>query len=582
MKKRIALLLTGILFTLTFAGCSNSNSVNNSTNVSENAGKEKIFRWSSMSAVTNISPFEGNTEVVDYIQGTLYRYVPNSTRKGIDLVPDLAEAPPTTQDGYTWNIKIDKNAKWANGEAINADTFIYSWQKALDPKMVLSNASGLAQNIITVKNAYDYYTQKSKGVEVAWEDVGLKKVDDYTLSVITTEKYTAAQVMQHFQMRYTGPVYQPLYDSGISADGTSTKYGTEADLFMASGPFVLSSWTKGAERVFKKNVNYVHANEVKLDGMYVREVADEVTQLQLYQNGEIDFLELGSNGYPVYGDDPRVIAYDSATLREIEINFQNPNKKYLNNLNFRKALYYAIDRDTAAKLNNNKGASYFLPDQYTVSEKGTSIRDLKGATDYLPKNNGYDKALALEYFNKALQEEGITKVDLTLMYNEAVSATRASSEYIQSKLTEIFGADRFNLNIVAKNNAEAVKMMRTAQKGPTSDWDLCWGAWDLTAATYSANKKFEVYRTTDSRRLSQYQNKEIDRLFALSISEEYRLDEKKLGEATLAMEKSLLENVDCIPVFQQVQYYIFNERIQLPLETRARILGFGYQYIDIK
>lgn len=593
MKKRIGLLLTAVLFTLTVTGCGSNNSIDSSdntesssvessTNSVDNMVTEKVFRWSSTSTATNISPYEGNTEVVDYIHANLYRYVPNDTKDGIKLVPDLAESEPITQDGYTWNIKINPNAKWANGEKINADTFLYSWQKALDPNMMLSAASGLAQNIITVENAYEYYTQKAEGIEVAWEDVGFKKVDDYTVSVTTTEKYTGTQVMQHFQMRYTGPVYQPLYDSSISEDGTSTTYGTEADLFMASGPFVLSSWTKGAERVFEKNDNYVHAEEIKLDGMNVREVADEVTQLELYQSGEIDFLELGTNGYQVYGEDPRTITYDTATIRDIEINFENPDKPYLNNLNFRKALYHAIDRDTLSKLNNNIGAGYFLPSNYTISADGTSIRDLEGGTDNLPENNGYDKDLAVEYFKKALQELGIDKVDLALIYNEAVPATRTASEYIQSTLTETFGADYFNLSITAMNNAEAVKLMRTSQNGPTNGWDLCWGGWDLTSATYSAIKKFEVYRTTDARRFTQYQNKEIDDLFALSISEEYRLDEKKLGEVTLAMEKSLLENVDCIPVFQQVQYFIFNERIQLPLETRVRILGFGYQYIDIK
>ena len=583
MKKRIAALVSLVLIISAFAGCGSGsgNSDANANSKQESTVANKVFRWSTTSTVTNISPYEGNTDLVDYIHANLYRFVPNKTKDGAVLAPDLAESEPTTEDGYSWHIKINKNAKWANGKPINADTFIYSWKKALDPVMALPNPSGLAQNIITVKNAYEYYTQKSKGKSVSWDDVGLKKVDDYTLSITTTGKYTSQQVMQHFQMRYTGPVYQPLYDSSTTADGTSTKYGTEASLFMASGPFVLSSWTKGAERVLTKNPNYVHADEVKLNGMDVKEVQDEATQLELFKKGELDYLDLGANGFQEYGDDPKTMTYDSTTIRELEINFQNPDKPYLNNLNFRKALYYAIDRNAIAKLSNNKPACYFLPESYSISADGTSIRKLAGASDYIPKNNGYDKELAKKYFDTALNELGINKVSLNLIYNESASDTRSASEYIQRTLTEIFGADKFSMNISAMNNTVAVKLMRTAQNGSTNGWDLCWGAWDLTAATYSANRKFEVYRTTDTRRFTQYPNSEIDKLYAQSISEEYRTDEKKLGQATLDMEKALLNDVDVIPVFQVDAHYIFSDRVKLPVTQRVRILGYGYQYIDI-
>lgn len=582
MRKRTALLLVLVLLVSVFAGCGNENNGSKESTGSQQATtvKDKIFRWSTTSTVANISPYQGNTDLVDYIHANLYRYVPNQTKDAAILAPDLAESEPTTEDGYTWIIKINKNAKWANGEPINADTFMYSWKKALDPVMALPNASGLAQNIIKVKNAYQYYTQKGK-TAVKWEDVGFKKVDDYTLSVTTTEKYTAQQVMQHFQMRYTGPVYQPLYDSCTTADGTSTKYGTEKDLFMCSGPFVLSSWTKGAERVLTKNPNYVHADEIKLEGMVVKEVPDEATQLQLFKSGQLDYMQLGTNGYQEFGDDPRTMTQPSTVIREIEINFQNPDKTYLNNLNFRKALYYAIDRDSLAKLSNNLGASFFLPESYTVSADGTSIRKMPGASDNIPKNNGYDKELAKQYFETALKETGTSKINLNLIYIETTEDTRLASEFIQRTLTEIFGADRFSMNISAMSNSAAVSLMRTAQKGPTNKWDLCWGAWDLTAAVYSANRKFEVYTTTDTRRFTQYPNKEIDRLYKLSISEEYRMDEKKLAQATLAMEKSMLDDVDVIPVFQPTTSYIFSDRVQLPVVQRVRILGYGFQYIDI-
>lgn len=598
MKKVISLLLVLVML-LSLAGCQKEPSNASSDPVSDPTGTaepqqpqatpaesgKKIFRYSDTATVSNISPFEGNTSIIDYCQAKLYRYrpedVPGEENSVAVLVPELAAAEPYTEDGYTWIIELNPDAEWANGDPINADTFLYSWRMALDPVLLYSTTSGLAKNVIEIVNAYEYYTQASTGVEVKWEDVGLKKVDDHTLSVTTTQRYTARQVMQHFQMRYTSVVYEPLFEAGMDKDRLSTNYGTEVEYFMSCGPFNLVSWTKGAERVFERNENYICADEIKLDGMHVRVVPDEATQLQLFQSGELDYMSLGTSGYEVYSEDPRTIPYDTHTVRGIEINFDNPDKPYLGNLNFRKALYYGIDRETIGNLTHNTPAAYFLSSNYSISENGTPLHSLPEAQDILPTNNGYDPDQAREYFDKALAETGVSKVSVNLIYNEAVSALRVTSELLQSSLTELFGSDRFEMTVTAMNNSEAVKLMRTAQAGPTNGWELCWGAWDLTAATISANRKFEVYTSTDSRRFAPYHNDTIDELYALSVTEEYRLDEQKLIDITLEMEKALLDNVDQIPVFQGTNYYIFSDRITRPSKTRINSGGFCFERCDI-
>ncbi len=539
---------------------------------------DNVFRFATSTSAMNVCPFENYTSIMDYIQAKFYRYIPNEDGTAAILVPDLAVGEPTTEDGYTWIIRINPEAKWANGEPINADTFMYSWKEALDPTRVHPAPSGLARNIIEVENAYAYYTQASTGVAVAWEDVGFKKVDEYTVSVKAIDIYSPTQVMQHFQMRHTGPVYEPLFEAGMDAGRTATNYGTEAEYFMSSGPMKLVSWTKDNEAVFEKNEYYCHADEVSLDGMVCRIVKDESTQLQLFQAGDIDVIQLGTNGLEVYGEDPGLIEYKTSTIREIEFNFENPDKPFLGNLNFRKAFYYAVDRATIAKLANYSPAPYFLPGIYSTMADGTSFRSLPEAQAYVPENNGYNPTLALEYFDKALAELGISKIEVNLIYNEAVAATRLASENIQSSLTKLFGEDRFSMTLTAMNNSEAVKLMRTSQKGPTNGWDLCWGGWDLTAARYSPNRKFEVYTSTDSRRFTNYNNATIDEIYRLSTTAEYRMDEKKMTEACIEMEKAYLDNVLACPVFAQVQYYLFSERVDMVAKEYLNFIDFAYPY----
>ena len=57
----------------------------------------------------------------------LYTIVATEDRKGGVLVPVFAESEPTTTDGYTWTIKLRKDAKWSDGAPIDADDWVYSW-----------------------------------------------------------------------------------------------------------------------------------------------------------------------------------------------------------------------------------------------------------------------------------------------------------------------------------------------------------------------------------------------------------------------------------------------------------------------
>ena len=291
-------------------------------------------------------------EIIDYVQACLYQWVPSADRKAHFLDAELATGKPIPgADGTSWTIKIDPRAKWADGEPITADTFIYSWKMALDPKMLNTpGGSTCGKNYITVKNALAYYTQATTGNAVSWADVGLKKIDDRTLSIVTDGRFTQQEVMQHFAWRTTGPVYEKLYEATMDSSRRTTQYGTSMEKYMPSGPFKLKSWASGSDMVLERNPAYLRTSVIKLDGMRWRVVADASARLQLFEKGELDFLPLSINTLAVYEDDPRLVISDTPNIRCIEINRTNPDKPILHNKNFLKALYYAMDRQAMAKL----------------------------------------------------------------------------------------------------------------------------------------------------------------------------------------------------------------------------------------
>ena len=130
------------------------------------------------------------------------------------MKPDLAASEPVdvNGDGKTWNISINPNAKWDNGDPINADTFIYTFKMALDPKLLFPKGLTVGKNLITIANAEAYYTQASTGVSVSWEDVGIKKIDDLTIQITITNVVSSYRVMQHFSNSATVTVYEHLFE----------------------------------------------------------------------------------------------------------------------------------------------------------------------------------------------------------------------------------------------------------------------------------------------------------------------------------------------------------------------------------
>ena len=100
----------------------------------------------------------------------------------------------------------------------------------------------------------------------------------------------------------------------------------------------------------EKNPDYVLADHIKLDEYVYKVVADRNTALELYLNGELDEVALSPEAIEQYVDDPSIKVAPATSIQTLTINHGNTNNNgILGNLNFRKALFYAVDRQSIAK-----------------------------------------------------------------------------------------------------------------------------------------------------------------------------------------------------------------------------------------
>ena len=72
-------------------------------------------------------------EMAESIEDVTAEHQDDLTKYGVTL--QEGKTAETTDAGFVYEIKLNPNAKWENGEPINADTYIYSMKQLLDPKM---------------------------------------------------------------------------------------------------------------------------------------------------------------------------------------------------------------------------------------------------------------------------------------------------------------------------------------------------------------------------------------------------------------------------------------------------------------
>lgn len=111
-------------------------------------------------------------EMAESVEDVTSKYQSDLT-KYKSALPEGKKANEVTS-GYVYQIKLNKNAKWENGEAINADTYVESMKRLLHPEMLNYRANLYISGESAIAGAYQYYYSKTEGLYVGVESLGYK------------------------------------------------------------------------------------------------------------------------------------------------------------------------------------------------------------------------------------------------------------------------------------------------------------------------------------------------------------------------------------------------------------------------
>lgn len=391
-------------------------------------------------------------------------------------------------DGYTtWKFDLRKDLKWANGDAMNANDFMYTFKLALDPKLNMKRANYFYGGSAAIAGAEAYF----KGKTDDWSTVGIKQVDDYSFTITFANELKQWDVCYNYSGFLYTPVHQATWEANLAADGTP-RYGTSKDSYMASGMYTISYWEKGKEYRFAKNDNYflwnnqaenVQVSKPGYENMSYTIVQDANASLELFKAGLLDVTSVPASAYDEFKSWPNQKFAPGATafrlstnrLTQAEIDAQFgvgawEAKPIMQEDDFMWALYFGMDRSGVQAITKTSTAwdSYFT-DAYSIvtpteegtdsvtyrhSDWGKKVYEGIDELDYDLNHDtlGYAPALAVEFYIAALesmQEKGVFSSSQQYeVYIEIASFDGATHEAIFA-----FVVDNYNKLF----NSEAVK-----------------------------------------------------------------------------------------------------------------------------
>lgn len=278
----------------------------------------------------------------------------------------MATSWESNEDATVWTFNIREGVNWVdvNGN-IMAPCTAHDFATFLEYSLNVHKSGGGSSLISQIKGAqeyYDYTASLSKEEAYALnggegskfrEMVGVATDGDYKLIFTTTNSATYFASVGLTNGLSSFP--QALIDQ-LGVDGFN---GASNDQLWYNGPYLLTTFIPGNEKVFTKNPEYWDKDCTLFDTVTFKMVESNEVAYQMYQNGEIDYVSLTESSMKAIKDNQDNKFHDYLVEDLVtrfayswHWNFNKNNEdgtpdenwnKAVANEAFRMAFYYGLD-----------------------------------------------------------------------------------------------------------------------------------------------------------------------------------------------------------------------------------------------
>ena len=500
MKKTVSKLLAlAMAASLVLSGCGGSGNSGNSEETTGASGSEESTSASSENEIKDLviprlasreletfnilytQRAEDGENLTSLVDGLL-----ESNPKG-ELVPCIAEEWGTEDGGLTWTFKLREGVKWVdvNGQE-KADCVAQDFATGLEwvLNFYKNDSSNTAMPIEMIKGAKEYYEytktlseEEAKALTAGEgskfrEMVGLETPDDYTViyHCITEKPYFDS--LASYVALY--PMAQGMVDELGGADAVRSMNN---ETMWYNGCYTMTSYIQGNEKIFTKNPMYWDTEAKLFDTVTVKMVESNDVAFQLYQTGDVDYVQLGEAQVNTIAKDANNEFHDylvpdvpSHFSYQVQFNY-NKNKEdgtpdtnwntAIANEAFRLSWYYGLDFTNYWKRVNAIDPMSCENNFYTMkglvyTSDGTDYTDLVRKEMGMTDENGttpirLDAEKAEQYKQQAIEEltaQGVTFPVEADFYISASSQTALDSANVLAQVfSDCLGDDYVKLNI---------------------------------------------------------------------------------------------------------------------------------------
>ncbi len=321
----IALLFVLCIFTVLLSACGGSSSTPSVGSTTAASKQVLAFPNVGITDLSSLDPALGPDQNAGLAVSMIFSGLVRSD-KALNVTPDQATWS-ISNDKKVYTFTIKPGVTFSDGTPVTAQSYIYTWTRALLPDITSPIASFFEAPIVgsdAVANG------KAKTLS------GVKAIDDHTLQV------TLKQPTPYFLSALTTSVFFALNEKLIGQYGQKNWTQHAEGTGIGTGPFMIKTWSRNAQIVLVPNPRY-YGNKTKLTEVDMLFIKDNSTAFKAYRAGQYSFVWNLTPEDQVQAKSLQ--GFTHMSLLQTDLMFFDSTRPPFNNVAVRQAFAYAINKD---------------------------------------------------------------------------------------------------------------------------------------------------------------------------------------------------------------------------------------------